>query len=478
MTAGKTLHDLDFLFHPRSVAIAGASTREVHVLGGTTYVTALQDMGFRGPLYVIHPTAEAVRGVKCYRSLRDIPDVVDYVISAVPARVVPELLEDCIAHGVKALHMLTAGFTETGDAERAKMEQAIIRRAREGGVRLIGPNCMGIYAPEGRLAMGAGMDTEPGPVGMLSQSGANAQEFVRFGHGRGLRYSKVISFGNGADLGAADFLDYFADDDSTGIVTAYLEGIQDGPRLAAALRRAARLKPVIILKGGRTEAGSRAATSHTASLAGSDQVFDALCRQAGAIRVGSMDELVDAAVTFRFAGELRGPNVVVAGGGGGISVLAADDLAAAGLAVPPLPLETQETIAKVTHEAGTSVRNPVDVPALWNDAVFEATLNSCASAPNVDVLLFHTSFGGGSPSRDGDPRTRMERQVQGFVRIQEEAGKPVVVAIRPATGVSGFAQSQEFQSLCWRAGIATYPSIERAARGLAAVLARQQMLGE
>ncbi|MGH2610279.1 MAG: CoA-binding protein, partial [Tepidiformaceae bacterium] len=328
--------ELDFVFHPSSIAIAGVSAKESGGFGGGGFVSSLQEIGFRGPIYLIHPSAPAIRGLKCYPSLLDIPDDVDYVISSVPARVVPELLEQCIQKGVRVLHLFTAGFTETGDAERARMEQAVVARAHSAGIRLIGPNCMGLYVPAARLAMMNGQIPEAGPVGMVSQSGMNAGEFVRYGIPRGIRCSKVISFGNGADLKAADFLDYLADDPDTEIIVAYLEGIQDGPRLAQAIRKAGHAKPVAILKSGRTEAGSRAANSHTASLAGSLQVFDGLCKQAGVLRVESLEQLVDVAVTFQFVKELRGPNIVVVGGGGGASVLAADDLDAVGLKLPPL----------------------------------------------------------------------------------------------------------------------------------------------
>ena len=229
---------LDFIFHPRSIAIAGVSAKEGGGFGGSGFVSSLQEIGFNGPIYLIHPTAPAIRGIKCYPSLLDIPDDVDYVISSVNARHVPALLEDCIARNVKVLHLFTAGFTETGDAERAKMEQTVIARARQAGIRVIGPNCMGLYVPESRLAMMNGQIPEPGPVGMVSQSGMNAGEFVRYALPRGLRFSKVISFGNGADLKAADFFDYLTDDPATEIIVAYLEGIQDGPRLAQAIRRA------------------------------------------------------------------------------------------------------------------------------------------------------------------------------------------------------------------------------------------------
>lgn len=474
MPVTDTLPELEFVFNPRSIAIAGVSAKEGTGFGGGGFVSSLQEIGFRGPIYLIHPSAPAIRGLKCYPTLGDIPDSVDYVISSVNAKFVPQLLEDCITKGVRVLHLFTAGFTETGDAERAKMEQAVVARARQAGIRLIGPNCMGLYVPESRLAMMNGQIPEAGPVGMVSQSGMNAGEFVRYAIPRGIRCSKVISFGNGADLKAADFFEYLADDEKTEIIVAYLEGIQDGPRLAQAIRRAGKKKPLAILKSGRTEAGSRAASSHTASLAGSLQIFDALCKQAGAIRVESLEELVDTAVAFRFVKKLNGPRVVVVGGGGGASVLAADDLNAAGLELPALLPETQEELAKVTHEAGTSIRNPIDTTSLWEDSGFEATLMPPAKASNVDCVLYHTSFGGGPSGRFADIRTRMIRQAETLGRIQSESGKPVVVAIRPATTADAFEHSSDFQDLCWHQGLATFPSIARAGQALANLIEWQR----
>jgi acyl-CoA synthetase (NDP forming) len=465
---------LDFVFHPRSIAIAGVSAKEGMAFGGSGFVSSLQEIGFPGPIFLIHPTAPAIRGIKCYPSLLDIPDDVDYVISSVNARHVPQLLEDCIARNVKVLHLFTAGFTETGDIERAKMEQAVVARAREAGIRLIGPNCMGLYVPESRLAMMNGQIPEPGPVGMVSQSGMNAGEFVRYALPRGLRFSKVISFGNGADLKAADFFDYLADDPGTEIIAAYLEGIQDGPRLSQAIRRAGAVKPLAILKSGRTEAGSRAANSHTASLAGSLQVFDGLCRQAGAIRVESLEALIDVTVAFRFVKRLAGPNIVVVGGGGGASVLAADDLAAAGLSVPPLLPETQAELARVTHEAGTSIRNPIDTTSLWEEKGFASTLMPAATAPNIDAVLYHTGFGGGM-SRRGDVRSRLRSQAEELAQVQAKSGKPVVIAIRPSSDPEGFDHTQEFEDLCWRNGLAVFPGIKQAGDALGRLIQWQRM---
>ena len=167
MTVPADAPELDFVFHPRSIAVAGVSAKENAGFGGSGFVRSLQEIGFRGPIYLVHPTATAIRGLKCYPSLLDIADDVDYVISSVPARAVPQLLEDCIAKNVRVLHLFTAGFTETGDEQRSQMQDEVVARARAAGIRLSGPNCMGLYVPESRLAMMDGQIAEPGPVGMV-----------------------------------------------------------------------------------------------------------------------------------------------------------------------------------------------------------------------------------------------------------------------------------------------------------------------
>lgn len=475
-SAAPAVPALDFLFNPAAVAVFGASRKEGPGFNGSIFVNSLLEIGFPGPIFLIHPSAPSIRGLKCYRRLVDTPDAVDYVISSVPAQHVPSLIEDCIAKGtVRTIHLFTAGFTETGDAEREKMQAAAVARARSAGIRIIGPNCMGLYVPHARIAMSNGQSATPGPVGMVSQSGYNAQEFVRYGQPRGLRFSKVISFGNGADLKAADFFDYFADDPQTEVVTAYLEGIQDGPRFAAALRKAGRAKPTIVLKGGRSEAGTKAASSHTASLAGSLEVFEGLCRQAGAIRVESMDQLVDAAVTFRYVRALRGNRVIVVGGGGGAAVLAADDLAAAGLTLPDLEDATSEALRRVTREAGTSIRNPVDSTSLWEPGGFEGTIGPCVRDTSADAVVYHTSMDSGPVVRVDDTRAMLEEQASTLGRLQTESGRPIVVTIKPAITPEGLRATNDMQYLLGRHGIASYPSIERAARALALLLRWQRM---
>lgn len=469
---------LDHIFHPRSVAVAGVSPQQSASPGfagvGLGFLLAHKEAGFE-PLYAVNPKYNEVEGVPCYASVLDIPGPVDHVISSVPARSVPQLLEDCIGKGVRTIHFFTAGFSETGDEEMAAMEAKIVARAKEAGVRVLGPNCMGLYVPESRLSFGVEFPHEPGPVGMISQSGGNAFEMITASSVRGIRFSKVISYGNASDIDESELLDYLAADPATEIICAYIEGVRDGRRFFSAVRRAAAAKPTIVLKGGRTPAGTRAVMSHTASLAGSFQVFDALCRQVNAVRVDSIEEMVDLAVAFRFMAELSGPGVAIVGGGGGFSVFAADEINEAGLECPILPERTQQALAEFNPAAGTSVRNPVDTLAIFQPPGLERTLRIVGEAENVDVVIFHTSFSWGSQRRSAAasgmaPDQQIQSVVDQIVGARRATCIPVVAVVRPPTDLDGMERVLLFQQKCNSAQIPVYPTIPRAANAIAAHL--------
>ncbi len=469
---------LGFVFHPRSVAVVGASTSQ----GPGGFVEAILEMGFDGALYPVNPKASELAGLTCYPSLADVPGDVDYVISSIPAPLVPQLVEDAAAKKTKVIHFFTAGFSETGDDERADLESKTVARCRELGIRVIGPNCMGLYVPAAGLSFMPGMPREPGSVAFISQSGANAGEFCRAAGARGVRYSKVISYGNGVDLREADFFEYCAEDPDTDVIAAYIEGVKDGPRFLRAVSLAASRKPVIILKGGRTEAGGRATASHTGSLAGSLQIFDAACRQAGAIRVDTMDQLVDAVTATRFISRLSGPGVAIIGGGGGHSVLAADEVASAGLRVPALPQEVQRKLMDFTPVAGTSVRNPVDTNVgfgLQGNKAISDTIRIAAEAEEIDVILYHTSFSWGPATRGVVDPVKLARE--GAVMLGEvmrETDKPVVVVVRPPLGAHGVEATVAFQDEAAAQGLATFPAVGRAADALATLLWAQRLRQE
>ncbi len=350
---------LEPLFHPSSIALVGITvTNPEHWT--RTFYDALLGFGFKGPIYLVNTKGGEIGGCKVYRNLDDIPYDVDYVISTVPARAAPGLVEKCAGKRVKAIHFCTAGFSETGDEEGLKLETELAALARKTGVRIIGPNCMGIYCPESRLSFEAMLPKESGPVGFVCQSGGNAENLVRRVMLRGVRFSKVISYGNACDLNESDFLEYLAADTETRIVALYVEGVKDGRKFRRVLQEAAREKIVVLLKGGITEGGARAAASHTGSLSGNEKIWDSLCKQFRVIQVHSLEEMADTLVTLVFMSLPKGRRVALIGAGGGASVLITDEFEKRGLKVVPLPEEMVQRIRKFTPIAGNILRNPID----------------------------------------------------------------------------------------------------------------------
>lgn len=465
---------LDYVFRPHSLAVAGASTSAGF---GSIFLAALKAFQFPGPIYPINPKASEIAGIPCYPSLSATPGDVDYVISSVPAAAVPQLVEDCATKGVRVLHLFTAGFSETGEEEWTELEQRVLRRARELGIRVIGPNCMGLYVPAHKLSFFPDFPREPGPVAFVSQSGANAGEFVHHTSARGLRFSKVISYGNASDLDESDFFQYCGADPETEIITAYIEGVKDGRRLFRALSQAAAAKPVVILKAGRTEAGGRAANSHTGSLAGSLDIFDALCRQVGAIRVESLEELADVALVLRFLKLVPGPRLGIIGGGGGRSVLAADEAASVGLQVPALPEDTQRRLKGFTPLAGTSVRNPIDTNVIWSGrngiALMMDTIRLVAEAPNIDVVAFHVGFDWGPAARGDDIGKRVEEIAGAIAATLPTLPKPLVLVTQPPMTARGLDATNAFIEKCYAIGVPGFPTVSRAAQALKQVLSWQ-----
>ncbi|MGE3858334.1 MAG: CoA-binding protein [Dehalococcoidia bacterium] len=473
-------HPLDPIFHPRAVALVGVPSTGAAGGGGWGFLTSLLEQKFheRHALYPVNPKMEEVEGLKCYPTLLDTPDPVDHVISLVPARAVPGLVDQVIQKRVRSLHFFTAGFSETGDPEMAKLEHEMIERLRAAGIRTIGPNCMGLYVPENGLAFMNGFPREPGNVMLISQSGANAGDVVQSLARRGVRFSKVVSFGNGADLRSYDFFDYAMADEQTEVVTAYIEGVQDGRRFFEAVKRCAAVKPVILLKGGLTSAGARAAHSHTGSLAGSIEIFDAMARQAGAVRAHDMDELHDLVVACNTSvRRVRGTGVALVSIGGGYGVLASDAIALEGLDVPQMPQASQDAMHEFIPVAGTSVNNPIDTMTRKADEM-ERLLKIVAEADVIDAVFVNPIFNGPMGNRPAEPGTSLEEierqaneaareNAQMLERLQRQTGTAFVVITRdrgaPPPGTEVFLQA------CYERGVAVYPSVARAARAVSLV---------
>lgn len=471
-----SVEELEEILHPQSVAVVGASANSRS--WGYSYTHHLKEYGFRGEIYPVNPNHSEILGIKAYPSLSDIPGPVDYVISCIPAADVPTMLDECVRKQVKAVHLYTARFSETGRSDAAELEQTVLEQARQAGIRLIGPNCMGVYYPGHGLAFGYDLAKEAGPVGMLSQTGGGASGFVRQAGKRGIRFSKVISYGNALDLNECDYLEYFAWDPATQVIAIYVEGPRDGRRFFDTLRRVTLEKPVIVIKGGRGRAGTRSTASHTASLAGSMSAWEALIAQTGAVPAANLDELADLVISFCLLPPFSGPRVGIAGGGGGPSVLSADECEEAGLEVIPLPVEIRNELKDRGVEIWDWIGNPVDASIIGGFGVDNLDmLRMMALNENFDLLigLINESVMLTLSQRDGVD-VRLKATVDGYRRLKEESPKPLLAIIGDdSSGSDEYGDwsgklISEVRTNLITAGIPFYPTIGRAAGAARKVL--------
>ena len=471
------LAEFEPIFYPKSVAVIGASAKEFKFSG--RYLKTLLEFGFKGKVYPVNPRETEVAGLKAYPTVLDIPESIDFAIISVPAKFVPSVLEECLAKGVKAAEVFTAGFSETG--EEGRILEAELAKIAKKGIRIIGPNCFGVYCPAGRLTLlpGADFSTESGPVALISQSGGYAQEIAREATGSGIRFSKVISYGNACDLNESDFLEYLSQDPETRIIAAYIEGPRDGRRFIKLIQEVSKTKPVIIWKAGLTKEGAQAVSSHTASLGGEEATWSAFFKQTGAVRVESKEELIDTTMAFLDLPPSTGRRVAVIGGGGGMGVTAADACSYVGLNVPTFPCEIAEQLRQVLPPAGTSTRNPVDVGApVISPQVFQRVLEMAASAENIDTIIatqtIHLFMSGKMKGLVEAVGTLVEDSLQIPLAIGRKFGKPIIMVLPlGSTEVDSLDVEKvrrEFREFYINYGIPAYPTLERAARAVAHVV--------
>jgi acyl-CoA synthetase (NDP forming) len=427
--------EFEYIFNPRTVALIGASTEN-------GFAHSLTNSKLWDKLYLVNPRYSELFGKKCYKSILDIPANIDYVVIAVPATHVPKVLAECIEKGVKAAHVFTAGFSETSIPERIKLENEV-RDVAKGKIRLIGPNCMGIYCSKSGLSFTWDASFEEGPVGVVTQSGTFGVEFLNIGKIRNLKFSKVISYGNAIDLDCPDFLEYLADDPDTKIIALYMEGTRNGRRLKTALARAAKNKPVLALKGGITEHGSRAASSHTGSLAGSPEIWNSIFTQTGVAQVEDFDELLNASLALTYAPFPTGKGTSIITNSGGFSVLETDASVKAGLEVPQFTQETLAQLRKMVPVAGTSISNPLDAwPIFYNLSGSEGNLGDVikilARDKNIHSIILHMDeinylrrvLG---PAFEGHLKEVIDLMLNGCKYARDEMGKPAMLCISMET---------------------------------------------
>ncbi|MGH9837665.1 MAG: GNAT family N-acetyltransferase [Blastocatellia bacterium] len=374
------------VFAPRAVAVIGAS-RDPASVGGALFRNLLR-WGFTGAVYPVNPAANSIAGVKAYASVGELPEAPELAFIAVPAAHVVEIARRCAAAGVRAVCVLTAGFAETG-REGVSHQAELLGVCRASGMRLVGPNCMGLVNTAGDVRMlGTFAPVEPpaGNVAMSSQSGALGLALMAQAGQMGLGVSSFISIGNRADVSGNDLLQYWEADEATDVILLYLESFGNPRRFARIARRVSRAKPIVAVKSGRSSAGARAASSHTAALASSDQAADALFKQTGVIRVDTLAEFFSVARLLAFQPIPKGKRLCVLTNGGGPGIIAADAAIAAGLDIPPLSEMTEQRLRAVLP-ASASVANPVDIIASSGPAEYRACLEILCDDPEIDALL-------------------------------------------------------------------------------------------
>lgn len=377
---------LQAVFEPRSVAVIGASRRPLTI--GYQVLDNLLRSRYTGPVYPVNPKASSIHSIRCYPSIAEVPERVDLAVVVVPKERVLEVAEACGEAGVSALVVISAGFKEIG-GEGAEREARLAEIVRRHGMRLVGPNCMGILNTDPRVAMNATFAPvmpPPGRVSYLSQSGALGMTILDYAREYGIGIAKFISLGNKADISGNDVLEYLRDDDGTSVILMYLENFGNPRRFTRIAREVTRLKPVIAVKAARTGAGARAASSHTGALAGLDVATDALFAQCGVLRVEAVEELFDMAMGFGNAPPPRGDRVAIVTNAGGPGIIIADACESQGLEVADLADSTRDRLRRALPEEA-SVNNPVDMIASAGADSYRMVLEAVLDDPGVDAVI-------------------------------------------------------------------------------------------
>jgi acetyltransferase len=412
---------LEYFYNPRSIAIVGASNH-AQKPGGKP-LGALLKRGYAGKIFPVNPRYEEVAGIECYPSLLDVPDEVDMAIISVPAESVLEVLQQCVGKGVKAVVIFSAGFSEVGGEGKA-LQDKVRDLARANDIRVLGPNCLGLINSANAVAASFAyiVDLEPiqpGTLAFVTQSGAFGAMMYDQATAAGIGFSSFTSVGNEADAEFADFVTYLLDTPETQVIGGYLEGAKDGAKLRRAAEKALALqKPMLILKVGRTGAGARAASSHTGSLAGDDQIYDAFFRQMGIVRIEALGDLTAFSILHRSGRAFPGHRVAVLSGSGGQGVLLADKCERLGLSVPEITGPTREYLEQCLPDFA-SARNPIDLtaqagrdPSIWGKC-----LRALVNYEGIDVVLAQAFF-----HDDNGLRAAKE-----LVEIYESTSKPIVL---------------------------------------------------
>ena len=454
--------------NPRNVVVVGDK--------GPAFMWLESNKNFTGELYSVQLDPKEVeqieaRGFRNYAKITDVPeDEIDLVICAVPRNVTPFILKDAVEKNVAGIHFFTAGFAETGDEQGIKLQEHIVETARQTGLVVIGPNCMGIY--NRRLGVKFSPDLEHGQggnVSFIAQSGTHAVNMTLLAQQNGMSVTRAVSMGNAVVTNESDLLEFYVNDPDTDIIGIYMEGMKDGPRFFKTLREATKRKPVVIWKGGLTEAGARATSSHTASLATPAQTWTAMARQAGAISVYSVDEMTDVVSILARVPEPRGRNLALLAMTGGQSVAISDAFNRAGMKVPMLSAGAYERLAEFFNVIGGSFRNPFDMAGTIgmseDGSALVRIMDILAEEPVIDAAVFEFSAGFFVRRWKENPEM-LKQMLDTLDGFRERTRLPMITILHPYHQEEAVRPVR--QELIER-GYAVFPNFERGATALARV---------
>jgi len=440
------LKPLESIFNARSVAVVGASANPEKT--GHIILKNIIEGGFEGKIYPVNPKAGEILGFACYPSVTAIDDPVDVVLVVVPSKFVPEVMEEAGKKGVTGAVVISGGFGETGNGE---LEKQILDIAKEYGTRIIGPNCQGFNYTPNRLCASWPLVTKSGPIAVISQSGTVGAAIEMWAQAAEIGISGFVALGNKVDVNEIDLIDVFKEDPNTKVISLYIEGVQNGARFMKSVRSAREKKPIVVLKPGTTPKGARAVQSHTRSIAGRDEIFDAVCRQVGIIRAKSITELFDYSLALAFLEKPKGNRVLIITSSGGSGIIATDVAEQSGIDVVDLPAGLLAEL-KGALPPQCVVANPLDLTGDATAERYRTATGIAARCDSIDALLL--IFGDPIPGAS---------EVVG--ELKEKTGKQIIVAYLGG----GEIEEQETMKL-HRSGTPVFPTPERAVGALKVLL--------
>ena len=465
-------NSLEKVFNPRSVAYIGVSRGE-----GTYknwYLKSMFGSKYTGEIFLINPNATKLLGLNAYPNIKDITEEIDLAVITLPAQYVLQSTKDCVEANVKAIIIITTGFAELGK-EGEKLQKEIVKITRANGIRIVGPNCMGIFSSSSGLNTTGFYPFPVGDIALVTQSGNIGEIMFRLALRYQTGYSKFISVGNQADIMFHEYLEYLGDDPQTKVIAMYVEGFKDGRSFLDTVKKIAPKKPIVAIKVGKSEAGARSAASHTGSFAGKEEISNGILKQNGIIRVDNYHELIAVAEAFTKLPYLKHNQIATLGGGGGHGTLAADAAAKYGLELPILSSETQEKLKAILPEF-SSCRNPVDITGGGKNypIEFHDCAKACLEDDQISGAVIYGMFADWKDQEE-DAVEKHEAVADKICRLVKDSQKPIIMQTTAAEEVDGIALRSPIR-LLRKGGVPVYATVEMATKAMASLFEHDQFL--